>query len=242
MLFGLDPVTTSTILLLAASSSGADLCPARAPTQINIVPRTEDVKYETRQTLKQIQGYSMDTVDPYGFHGTTITQGFMKGSIGLEQKIKFGQAIIKKYNAACIWYDTITVEIKIDPTIVIAKELYADQCMRNAILGHELKHVRVDREIVNKYARTMGAKLMEALKSRGFSAGPFEADRLEEVSGKMQRVVHQILELEYQKLGIERQEKQRAVDNLEEYESVDDKCPNFEKRKEKLYSDLATKK
>jgi hypothetical protein len=207
-----------------------------------VIPRTQEVEYDREQSLAALQNYSTDTVDPYGFHGQTITQAFMKGTIGLEHNIKFGQALIKKYKAACIWYEEITVEIKIDPTIVIAKEIYADPCMRKAVIGHELKHVRVDREIVNKYAKVMGKKLYTELKSRGFEAGPFPMENAQEVANKMQRVVHQILDLEYQKLGIERMEKQREVDSKGEYDRVDEMCPAFHKQKEKLYRDIAKRK
>lgn len=233
-MFGLDPITLPSLMILAGY---AVQCEQPAPTKINIIPRTEDVEYDPYQTLKQIQNYDMDTVDPYAFHGNTITQGFMKGKVALKQKIKFGHSVNKQADYACVWYKDITVELHIDPTIVIAKELYRDNCMRKAITRHELKHVRVDREIVNKYAKSMGAKLLSELKSRGFKAGPIPRERVKEVMAKMERVVGQILELEYQKLGIERQEKQRTVDTLEEYESVDDKCPHFEKKKQKIYAD-----
>ncbi|MGH1403609.1 MAG: hypothetical protein ACRBDL_05150 [Alphaproteobacteria bacterium] len=231
-MLGLDPVTLSSLIVLAGYTPQ---CPDHAPAKINIIPRTEDVKYDYRQSLKKLQSYSTDTVDPYGFHGTTITQAFMKGQIQLSHKIQFGQAGNAKAGYGCTWYSDITVELHIDPTIVVAKEIYRDKCMRKAVVNHELKHVRVDREVVNKYAREMGGKLMEALKSRGFDAGPFKLERMNDVQRKMQRVVHQVLELEYKKLGIERQERQRAVDSLEEYESVDDECPAFEAKKGEFY-------
>jgi len=234
-MLGIDPLTISSLLILAGSSA---TCPKQDATKINIVPYTAKVKYDYHKSLKRIQSYSTDTVDPYGFHGQTITQGFMKGKIELRHKIKFGQIKNKHYGIGCAWYNEITVNINIDPTIVIAKELYRDKCMSKAILDHELKHVRVDREIVNKYSKIMGKKLMSALKSRGFSAGPFELKRMKEVTGKMQRVVQQILELEYKKLGIEREERQREVDSLGEYNEVDSKCPKFQKKKQKLYSSL----
>ncbi len=233
-MFGIDPLTLSSLLVLTANAT----CPAHDATKINIVPRTDKVEYDHSQSLKKIQSYSTDTVDPYGFHGTTITQGFMTGKIMLEHKIRYGQVTNSKYGYGCIWYKDINIEIKISPKIVIAKELYRDKCMRKAIINHELKHVRVDREIVNKYAKSMGAKLLKALKSRGFEAGPMRIDRMPEVSAKMSRVIQQILELEYKKLGIDRQESQRDVDTLEEYESVDDKCPAFEKKKNRFYSKL----
>ena len=233
-MFGIDPITLSSLLILAGNVT----CPVHEPTKINIIPRTEKVKYDSRQSLKQIQNYTTDTVDPYSFHGTTITQAFMRGRVVMEHKIKFEQVTNAKAGYGCMWYKDITVEIKIDPTIVIAKEIYADRCMRKSVLTHELKHVKVDRLIVNKYARLIGNKLLKELKSRGFTAGPMRIDQMQKVSAKMSHVVGQILKLEYQKLGIDRQELQRDVDNLEEYKSVDNQCPAFERKKQKLYADL----
>ncbi len=232
-MIGFDPVTLSSLLILAASSVAE--CPDHAPTKINVIPHTAKVKYDYSQSLEQIQAYQTDTVDPYSFHGKTITQGFMKGQIELRHKMTLGKSENQRHGYGCLWYDTIDIELNIDPEIVIAKELYRDKCMRDSIIEHELKHVRVDREVVNKYANSIGQRVFTALKSRGFSVGPFEIWRMEEVQGKMERVINQILELEYKKLGIERQERQRAVDSLEEYESVDDKCPGFEKKKSTLY-------
>lgn len=236
-MIGIDPLTLSSLLVLVSQTN---ICPKQEPTKINVIPQTKEVEYDYSQSLREIQKYTTDTVDPYGFHGTTVTQGFMRGSIELHQRVKFGQASIPRYDAACVWYDEITIELKIDPTIVIASELYKDRCMRKAIIGHELKHVRVDREVVNKYAKTMGKKLYNALKSRGFTAGPVRIDRMQEIADKMARVVKQVLELEYKKMGIEREERQRAVDTLEEYQSVDDKCPAFQKKKKQLYSSITS--
>jgi len=237
-MFDLDALTTTTMLVLAASSPNSDMCPKHDPTAVNVIPRTEKVKYDSDQTLKKIQSYGTDTVDPYGFHGVSVTQAFMRGKIQPRYSIELDSGAVKGYRAACVWYKDITVEIKIDPTIVIAKELYADRCMRKALIAHELKHVKADRAVVNKYAKTIGTKLMKELRSRGFSVGPMKIEDAQGVAEKMRHVVKQILELEFQKMAIERMERQRAIDNIEEYESVDDKCPDFEKKKKDIYADL----
>lgn len=234
-MFGFDPLTGSALLILAAGSP-SDMCNAqRTPTKLNIVPHTASVIYDYSQSLKKLQTYDTDTVDPYAYHGTTVTQGFMKGKIEPKYTVRLKSLEIPRYKAACLSYDQIDIELNIDPTIVIAKELSKDNCLRKAIVTHELKHVKVDREIVNKYAKSIGHKLLQDLKARGFVAGPFESERIDEVSEKMKQVVAQVLDLEFQKMSLERQENQRAVDNLEEYESVNAQCPDFEKNKEKLY-------
>ncbi len=231
-MFGIDPITLSSLLILAGS---AVQCPPHEPTKIDVIPHTAKVKYDYSQSLAKIQSYQTDTVDPYAFHGKTITQGFMRGQIELRHRLTFGTIKNTRQGYGCLWYDTIRIELNIDPEIVIAKELYRDKCMRKSIIEHELKHVRVDREIVNEYAQSIGQRVFKALKSRGFSVGPFDVDRMQEVKRKMERVVNQILELEYKKLGIARAERQRDVDSLEEYHRVDDQCPGFEKKKKRLY-------
>ena len=124
----------------------------------------------------------------------------------------------------CIWYDKIDLKIEISPEIVIAKEVAEDPCRYKVTKEHELKHVMVDRKIVNKYAKTMGQKLFDGLKSRGFMVGPVKAERAQAVAQRMQETVGQLIEWEYKKMEIERAEKQQAVDSLEEYERVGNAC------------------
>ena len=234
-MIGIDPVTLATMTILAGYTPQ---CPVHEPTKINIKPVSEKIKYDKNQSLKDIQSYDTDTIDPYSFHGQSITQAFMKGSVGIGYQVKFAGSSSPKTGVSCMWYKEINVEIKVDPTIVIAKEIYHDPCMRKAVIGHEHKHVQVDRVIVNKYAKSIGRKLMSGLESRGFTAGPFDGARAGEIKEKMLRVVSQIIDLEDQKMDLERREKQLEVDTLEEYESVDDKCPFFEKKKAVIYSDI----
>ncbi len=234
-MIGIDPITITSMVVLAGYKPE---CPIHEPTKINITPVSEKIKYDVSQSLKDLQQYDLDTVDPYGFHGKSITRAFMNGSVGLSYEMNFASQSIPEYNISCQWYDQINVKIEVAPTIVVAKEIYHDPCMRNAVIGHELKHVQVDRVIVNKYAKIIGQKLFTELKSRGFTAGPFASERAEEVREKMMHVVSQIIGLEQEKMNLERREKQREVDTIEEYESVDDKCPAFEKKKAGIYADV----
>lgn len=238
-LFGLDPITVSTLMVLASASHYGPECPKKPRTKINVIPHTEEVKYDYTKSLKELQGKASGTVDPYGFHGTSITQAYMSGYISPKASISFDYNEIKGKRGICLWYKSIDVDITIDPTIVIAEELYKDRCMRKALINHELKHVKVDREVVNKYAKVIGQKLLTELKKRGFAVGPVPFKEAQNITGKMRHVVKQILELEYQKMHIERQEKQREVDNLEEYQSIDKKCPTFQEKKRELYSTLS---
>ncbi len=220
-----DPLSAAALLILAASP--AKICEVPKPAEIRVIPSSQEVAYDYSQTLADLQGTATDTIDPHSFNGISVTQGYMKGGIRLKPKVTYGNKYLPSYRAYCVWYDTITIELEIDPMIVIAKEVRDDLCMRKAVKEHELKHVMVDRKIVNKYAKSMGQAIYGELGQRGFAGGPVEAGMAQKLVDRMSKTVFQIVEHEYKKMDIERLEAQRAVDNLEEYQGVAAKCPDF---------------
>lgn len=220
-----DPITLGTMAILVSGNN--QLCQIPKPAQINVVPKSAPLKYDTSQSMAQLQQHDIDTINPYGFGTSSHTNGFMRGQIAMKSAVELDYKFLERYNAACIWYEEITLTIEITPEIVIASEVAADKCKFEAVKEHELKHVTVDREIVNKYARTMGQKIFDGLKQRGFIAGPVPANRAQETAARMQETVMQLVELEQKKMEIERAERQQAVDSLEEYQRVSALCPHF---------------
>ena len=219
----IDPLTlTAAFVLAKADLSG--LCQMPKPTQINVIPKTEPVKYDYSKTRAMLQAQKIDTVNPYGYGVESHTTGYMEGSVHLKHSVELEHKFIPKYNAYCIWYKTVDLSLEIDPTIVISREEAEDKCRLKAVRDHELKHVMVDRQIVNKYSQTIGKKVYDGLESRGFMVGPIPAKNVEAVVARMQGTIGQLIDLEYQKMQIERRERQQAVDSLEEYERVNAMC------------------
>ena len=220
-----EPITAATALILAASSP--QICQIPAPAEIAVVPKTAELKIDTTRSLKQLQGQAIDTINPYGYNNVTHTNGFMEGQIAMRSTVKLDYKQAPGMNAFCIWYEKVTIELDITPTIVIAKEVSEDSCMYNAVLTHEKKHIRVDRKIVNKYAQTIGRKVFDGLQKRGFIAGPIAAENTQDIADRMRKTVSQLVELESKKMEIDRAEAQQAVDSLEEYKYVQSRCPDF---------------
>jgi uncharacterized protein YutD len=221
----LDPLTGASLLVMAFAP--ADLCKAPAPVKINIVPKTAAVKYDYTKSFAELQTESTDTINPYGYSSVSHTNGYMSGRIATRASVKLDAKALSRYDAHCVWYEEIIVNIEIEPTIVIATEVAADRCMHAAVKTHELKHVSVDRKIVNKYANVIGRKVYEGLKQRGFIAGPVRAEHAKETADRMRTTVNQIINFEFKKMDIERSELQQKVDSLEEYQSVSAKCPDY---------------
>jgi len=218
----------STILFLlftvTISHNAYAQCSASHPTKINIIPDSKEVIYDTYKTQEQISNVSMDTINPYGFDTKSHTQGFSSGGINLKHAAKLDYEYLPGNQYVCIWYESVDVKIVIEPHITIASELLDDKCRFNAVKEHELKHVNVDRIVVNNAANSIGENIHKALKSRGFVAGPIRVEQAQDVADRMHDTVSQIVAFELKKLEVERTLKQQAVDTLEEYQRVSNLC------------------
>ncbi len=226
-MLGLDFLMAGTLLTLAASQPAANPCPHVKTAEISVIPSAKDVTYDYSKTMAQLQATKTDTINPYGFHGVTMTQGYMEGEIRMQPTIKLDHKYDQRIGAVCIWYDQVTLPIQISPTIVIAREVYNDPCMRKAVIDHEMKHVQADRKIVNKYAGVMGKKIYAALKERGFRAQPVAPEHAQAMADRMTKVVSQVIDQEYKRMELDRMEAQNAIDNVEEYNGVSAQCPDF---------------
>lgn len=220
-----DPLTTMALIVLAGAS--ADTCGAVTPTDIKIVPGTKEVVVDTSRSLAQIQGVDIDTINPYGYEKITHTYGFMDGGFGMRAETGLDFQIASRGKGYCLWYNKVQINLDLTPNIVIASEIAKDRCMYRAILKHEMKHVKVDRRIANKFAKSIGRKVYDGLKARGFSVGPIGSSQVQVTSARMRKTVQQIIGFEFKKLEIERAERQQAVDSLEEYTSISAQCPDF---------------
>ena len=209
-------------------------CDMAAPTEINIIPETNEVAYDYARSLSDIQETKIDTVDPYGIHSNSITQGFMEGQISMKREVEMDYAAVKGGREVCLWYKKIDVNLHIDPKIVIAKEVRRSRCMRDAVLEHEHKHVDVDRAVVNQSAQELGKELYDQLSAEGFVVGPVPAAQAQARAERMVARVMQITEDNYKRLAERRARLQQEVDSLEEYERVKAECPTFYNNKKLL--------
>lgn len=220
----IDPLVVSSLVVLASSG---DVCKMPKPTEITITPSTEKVQVISNKTLAEMQNEQIDTINPHSFNGVSVTQGFAQGKIRMQAEVKLDSQAVMRGRAGCIWYETINVKFLIDPYIYIAKEVQKDRCMGRAVLEHEMKHVHVDRQVVNKYSREVGRKIFEGLEQRGFIAGPIRPEDYEATAERMRQTVKQIIDLEMKRLELDRLDMQTAVDSKEEYDRVAAQCPKF---------------
>ena len=153
----------------------------------------------------------------------------MKGGIETQQRMNLGILTNQTTGQVCFWHDSIDVFIHIKPTIYVAREFPEGSCMHRAILEHEMKHVTIDREIVNKYAQLIGSALQEDV-ARYRIYGPVPLTQQAALESQLKARIYSLIGMYTTQMSEERRNLQQQIDNLGEYERVNHSCPNEKNR------------
>lgn len=198
-------------------------CQINEAPKVIVRPEADATAYSHNKTTAQLTADGSDTISPYAHHQKTLTQGRMDGYLGIETKISFNTLSYETLRLGCIWYDTVEVTLKLSPTIHISRDLRKNGCEYKAVLEHEQKHVRVDREIVNKYAQKIGVALQSSINNIG-ARGPYPLVKMPDLQKDMQDYVVSVIKTQQSLMDEERFRRQQSVDTLEEYQRVQAQC------------------
>lgn len=201
-------------------------CHAKTAPKINVIPSKSHVKYDFTRTKAQLNTADIDTVSPYGPQHKTNVSGLMSGSIEVKNQIGFMHETYEQLGVGCLYLNSVEVRVHVDPTVYIAREHPQGSCMHTAVLEHERKHVREDQLIVNKYANIIGKALASVVNSQGAAFGPYEKERMPVVQQNIQNSLNKVVKKYNDELNQERRQRQQAIDNFEEYESIGKRCKN----------------
>lgn len=146
------------------------------------------------------------------------------GRIGVDAAFDMSSETWPALSQACLYITKITVTITLDPKIYIAKEYAPGTCHYNAVLQHEMKHFRVDRDVVNKYSNVILQELDRTLKRLGYKQGPFPAEKTAAYQQSLGKLISSTVTDLSNIMNQERQKNQTAVDTVEEYRRVDGVC------------------
>lgn len=203
-------------------SASEVVCTVPKSPMIQILPKTSEVKYDYSKTTKQLTQQGSNTVNPYAANVDTTTGGLRSDSPKMRSNVKMGTLTYPGLKVGCIWYDTIEVNIELNPVISIAKEFQKEPC-KSAIIKHELKHVSVDREVMNKYANQIGLSVKSAVNQAG-ALGPFNISEMNAHQDRLIEHIQSAINSQQLALDKEMRQKQAQVDSLAEYEQVSKVC------------------
>lgn len=239
-LFGLDTLAASSLMILASSSPYGDVCAKNQKISINVTPIVGKAQYNTSSGLKDVQGASLDVRDPYGFRDSATTYSYTRSKIVPKVSISLGYESMHRRGRSvlCAAYKSVSVQISLESSVTMASEVYKDECMRNALIKHEQRHVALDREIVNKYAAQIGQTIAEEARGERAVLGPVLKRHKQDLSNQMRRYLQKLIELELQKMSLERNEKHRDIEASTDYNDLGKECTEFQDKKKALHKSL----
>lgn len=201
-------------------------CNAPTIPKIRIVPKTQAVKYNMKKSLKSLQQPDSNIPD---FGENMQVRGYMDAKINHKKDVKFSAKALPDGQGTCSWYKSVDVEIMIEPTIVIAKEVARDKCMRKAVIEHEMKHIRTDRQMINEVSHILGKRVFAAMKAKNFVGGPVPDEKIQDLADQMGGDVYRVINETLEAANKERHKRQSAVDTRAEYSRVTALCKGFDK-------------
>ncbi|MBV6633111.1 MAG: hypothetical protein KI792_08775 [Alphaproteobacteria bacterium] len=108
------------------------------------------------------------------------------------------------------------------PTIYLAKELAWARCVAVEVRRHEEKHARVDREMMDWMRAYTEGEVTKWLSERPVQK---PAD-IQLAKAEIDRELKAVIERAVQVFAAERNKRQLAVDTPQEYQRIEDACPN----------------
>lgn len=219
MITGLETLVVPAFLTLASFDS----CKTKPLPNVKTIIKNEPIQYDKTKTHRDLSSFNIDTVSPYGSSVHTKVSGLMSGNINVSMSAQIGWSTNPVNKSSCVWYDDINVIITASPTIYIAKEHVGNRCRYNATMKHELKHVKVDQQILTKFQKifTYNVKKM----AREVSViGPIRSSDVDLARADMNQQIQKVIQNTLDELKVERRKRQQYVDSKAEYDRLGKMC------------------
>ena len=203
-----------------AHAASAFCQPDAAPTvHVGLIAPTP--RSDFSKDMAGLEKFHIDTVNPYGAKVDSHVGGLTTGTIKVEQKMNIGGSSTAAQT--CLWPKHIEVTVRLDQVVYIAKEYTQGTCMNSAVWEHEHKHVRVDREIINKYRPIFENQVRQAATAMGVT-GPFASTLQNGMQDKMMQKIGDAVSVITKQMEDERKIRQQNVDTRAEYDRVSALC------------------
>lgn len=220
----LDAAVSASLILASAQGGETDMTtwctPPRTPmVQVGLIAPTPTADFS--KTMKQLEGFRIDTKNPYGAHVDTHVGGLTSGTVKVEQTMAVGG--VRHGDESCVWPTRVTVTLRLEQRVYVARDYPPNTCMHNAVWNHEHKHVRVDREIINQY-RPVYERAVRAYLAKNPLIGPISKGQEKAAQSRVMAGLRQAISVVTKKMEADRGARQQAVDTRAEYDRVSALC------------------
>lgn len=224
-MFGLEFVTVGLLHLAALDEKPQIQCKAKMIPKISVIANKSNVQYDFTKTKNEMSRFDIGTLSPYAPHHTVHIKGVMNANIRSEQWSDFVRETYEHADTGCLYIKKIEIKVDVDSTIYVAKEHPEGSCEHKEILKHEKKHLREDQLVINKYSKLVKDDLDGFVQKTKGSFGPYKISELSKVEKNLRQQIADLVTARHDKMNVERQERQQAIDSIEEYDAIAAACP-----------------
>ena len=203
-----------------AVSSGSCAAPPLPQVALSIVKQPERI--DGTRSVDQLTTMTENSYKVPGFEGAK-THGVAHYPFKISSRTRYEGSKNTRTKGACVWLKHVTIDIRIDPIIFIQRDAKPGSCRYNAILEHELKHMKVDDSVIAKHA-PMIKRAIEAALRRPVSIGEIPEAQIPNAQQRLSAPVQRALQSAMEDLRVERERLQKHVDTAEEYRRVGAAC------------------
>lgn len=223
-MIGFDPLTLSAAYILASVTTTTE-CPVPEPVAANVEFVKGDNPIVTDQTKADIASRfrtnlnsSMSVDGNWIKGGATVIEGMaLKESVDVEFK-----AHPVPGGKACLSVGKVNYTITYSPTVYIASDL--SDCVRNATLAHEQRHIDHDAALANAYVPIITKAITDAVDSLG-AQGPIALNDVDSTKDHLTAGILQAIKPKWGDLSFAVRDKKSEVDTEEDYKKDTAACP-----------------
>lgn len=213
------------LLMAGAPLAQAADCQPGAEPAILITSSESAPHFEYHLTQAQLENFKGNADIPQEAIYDVTVNAMSTGKMRVTHDVKF----VTQTNPdkqVCLQASQIKVHIHIDPVIYIAKELHSAACEYKEYLLHEMKHVEVDRKLVEDYKAVITRNMAFAFPNvTDYSVGPVPVSLTKDARQVLNDNIAGALQATIDSMMRERGDRQRAIDSTGEYQRLSAACP-----------------
>jgi hypothetical protein len=218
MKFALLAICLAAIALPAAAQD-ADGCHSYPDVPIAVTPVFDQPRYDFTHSLANLQAISSDHR-----HSIPHYHEVAMGITRYEPIMEFNVPMVIETSPdglSCAYIKRVEVTVGYRDVIVyIASEIPRDSCAFDETMGHEQKHVAVNRELLHEFAPMIEARLRDYMRLNGV----FRTRNAKYAEATMQAKLQAITDDMIAQMQNENIARQRQVDSPQEYARLSHVC------------------
>ncbi|MEM9469677.1 MAG: hypothetical protein AAF988_05900, partial [Pseudomonadota bacterium] len=184
------------LLLMGSHSvqakSSAEQCTLSYRPTITVSYRPDAVKYDFTKNSLELDVLGKNAYSPYGEGHKTYFRGLVTSAQPINYEVFFNSSFHSTLKETCLKVDRIEVIMGYQPTVYVSEEYPKTSPIFKNVLEHELSHVEITQNVIQKYAAILRSRLQSDF-SGGNAYGFFKSYEIEQGRSNFQRRVHDIV-------------------------------------------------